>query len=275
MRRVPRNPESMDISQALLGWHFEPGQVNVRIIRGRDGKPKIQLRLDMGLLQMEVAGRPDGKRPHKHNSEFDYQCSRLAKHRKANGFDVGFQLTGRDCQLLREESSMFYHRYISLFVVGQYDGVVRDTRHNLGVLNLCRTYGPTEYDREILEQYRPYILMMEGRARACAALRDGFVNTAVAYLRGTLKTVISIYGDSAAQESPEAMILSDMIHDIRRQMPADPREEIQNLLKKAVAGEKYEEAAQLRDQLMAMHTADAVMTKSVLRSTCCKVLHSG
>ena len=36
----------MDITQALRGWAFEPGQVNVRLIRGNDGKPKLQLRLD-------------------------------------------------------------------------------------------------------------------------------------------------------------------------------------------------------------------------------------
>ncbi len=264
MRRSPKNPGNVDITSALTGWNFEPGQVNVRIIRGRDGKPKIQLRLDLGLLQMEISGRPDGKRPHKHASELDYQLHRLKKsmeNRDPAGNAVPFQLSQRDCRLLQEESSIFYHRYLSLFVLGQYDGVVRDTRHNLGVLNLCRKFGPTDYDRRILEQYRPYIIMMEGRARACAALRDGYVNTAIAYLRGTLKTVINIYGNPAARESPEAVILSDMIHDIRRQLPPDPREELNRLLKKAVAGEKYEEAAELRDQLLALHAAGAVMAR--------------
>ncbi len=55
----------MDIADAMKGWAFEPGQVNVRLIRGNDGKPKLQLRLDLGLLQMELDGRPDGKRPHR------------------------------------------------------------------------------------------------------------------------------------------------------------------------------------------------------------------
>ncbi|MGC9259016.1 MAG: UvrB/UvrC motif-containing protein [Phycisphaerae bacterium] len=266
MRRVPKNPESKDISAALSGWSFEPGQVNVRIIRGSDGKAKIQLRLDLGLLQMEVSGRPDGKRPHRYASELDFQIQRLKKHRATGGSDADFQLTARDCRLLRDESSLFYHRYLSLFVLGRYDGVVRDTRHNIAVLDLCHQFGPTQFDRQILEQYRPYIVMMEGRARACAALRDGFVNTAIAYLRGTLKNVIGIYGNPGAGESPEALILSDMIHDIRRQLPPDPRAELNRLLKKAVAGEKYEEAAQLRDQLMAMHTAGVAAGKPAVRT---------
>lgn len=270
MRRAQKNPVSADISSALSGWSFEPGQVNVRIIRGRDGKAKIQLRLDLGLLQMEVSGRPDGKRPHKHTSELDYQLHRLKKHRATGGDEKDFQLTRRECQVLREESAMFYHRYLSLFVLGQYDGVVRDTRHNIGVLDLCHTFGPTEQDREILEQYRPYIIMMEGRARACAALRDGYINTAIAFLRGTLRSVIHTYGNPAARESPEALILSDMIHDIRRQLPPDPREELNKLLKKAVSGEKYEEAAQLRDQLLALHAAGAVMVKPAARTVTAK-----
>ncbi len=270
MRRAPKNQDNVDISSALSGWSFEPGQVNVRIIRGRDGKPKIQLRLDLGLLQMEVNGRPDGKRPHKHPSELDFQLFQMKKHRESNHDITHFQLTQRDCRRLREESAMFYHRYLSLFVLGQYDGVVRDTRHNIGILNLCQKYGPTEHDRAILEQYRPYIIMMEGRARACAALRDGYVNTALCYLRGTLKTVIDTYGNPAAKESPEALILSDMIHDIRRQLPPDPREELTLMLQRAVAGEKYEEAAQLRDQLMALHTTGAVMAKPPARTTTSK-----
>ena len=39
----------------------------VRIARkivGEDGKEKLQVRLDLGLLQMELNGRPDGERPH-------------------------------------------------------------------------------------------------------------------------------------------------------------------------------------------------------------------
>ena len=270
MRRAPKNQDNVDISSALSGWSFEPGQVNVRIIRGRDGKAKIQLRLDLGLLQMELRGRPDGKRPHRCATELDFQNHRLKKHYENGGTDDDFQLTARDCRLLRDESAMFYHRYLSLFVLGQYDGVLRDTSHNIGVLDMCHKFGPTPFDRQILEQYRPYIVMMEGRARACAALRDGFFNTAIAYLRGTLKHVISIYGNPAAGESPEALILSDMIHDIRRQLPPDPRAELHRLLQQAVAGEKYEEAAQLRDQLMAMHTAGAVAAKTTVRSASTK-----
>ena len=51
-----------DISHILGAWHFDPNQPIVRIIRGGDGREKVQMRVDMGILQMEMSGRPDGQR---------------------------------------------------------------------------------------------------------------------------------------------------------------------------------------------------------------------
>ncbi len=54
---------SNDLSSILRDWPYESGQINVRLISGDDGEPKVQMRLDLGLLQMEAFGRPDGERP--------------------------------------------------------------------------------------------------------------------------------------------------------------------------------------------------------------------
>lgn len=50
-----------DISDILRAWPHEPGKVNVRLIEGADGEPRIQVRLDLGILQMNRDGRPDGR----------------------------------------------------------------------------------------------------------------------------------------------------------------------------------------------------------------------
>ena len=243
----------MDITQALHGWAFEPGQVNVRLIRGNDGKPKLQLRLDLGLLQMELDGRPDGKRPHRAPTELAFHKKKLATHVKRTGSDSGFALTPTDCQALREESAMFYHRYLSLFVLEQYEAVIRDTQHNLDVLEICGRYGKNDYDRMCLEQYRPYILMMNVRAKACQALKQGYVQTAVAYLRGGIKQIAHLAPREHRREflrsCNEARILLDMLKQIRAQIPADPRDTLRRRMAQAVKAERYEEAASLRDQL--------------------------
>jgi len=248
----------MDISAALQGWNFEPGQVNVRLIRGNDGKPKLQLRLDLGLLQMELNGRPDGRRPHRAPTELDFQTTKLRRFREKSGDDKGFQLSSRDCQALREESAMFYHRYLSLFVLEQYDAVVRDTQHNLDVLDMCHRYGKNDYDKMCLEQYRPYILMMQSRAMGCQALRNGYVQTAIAYLRGGVRSILRLapkeHRKRLLRESSEIRILGEMLRQIRDQLPPDPREHLRKKLKDAVTHELYEEAARLRDELVALET---------------------
>ena len=72
-----RASQSKDIAPVLRGWEYEPGSINVRKISGLDGREKIQMRLDLGLLQMEVTGRPDGERPHGCESLLEYFEKRL------------------------------------------------------------------------------------------------------------------------------------------------------------------------------------------------------
>ena len=40
-----------DIGAILKGWKFKPGELGVRKITGLDGKDKIQIRMDLGLMQ--------------------------------------------------------------------------------------------------------------------------------------------------------------------------------------------------------------------------------
>jgi hypothetical protein len=55
---------SKDITPILAGWDFDPEDAQVRIVPGDDGHDKLQMRLDLGVLQMELGGRPDGRCPH-------------------------------------------------------------------------------------------------------------------------------------------------------------------------------------------------------------------
>src|SRR3954452_25376497 len=95
---------SKDITHVLKGWDYEPGTINVRKINGNDGAPKLQMRLDLGLLQMEMAGRPDGARPHGCESLLEYYEEQLTDHKRRNGTELGFHLTADQCAALREEA---------------------------------------------------------------------------------------------------------------------------------------------------------------------------
>src|SRR5947208_14793797 len=85
---------SKDITPLLKGWDYEPGTINVRRIRGSDGQPKLQMRVELGLLQMELTGRPDGAKPHGFDSLLDYFEAELKEHRSRHGTELGFNLTG-------------------------------------------------------------------------------------------------------------------------------------------------------------------------------------
>jgi len=52
-----------DSGPILRKWPYSDIDMNVRLIQGEDGRQKLQLRLDLGLMQMELDGRPDGRRP--------------------------------------------------------------------------------------------------------------------------------------------------------------------------------------------------------------------
>jgi hypothetical protein len=56
-------PSPRDIDTLLKHWQFRPGEVNARLVKARDGRQVLQMRIDMGIVQMETELRPDGMRP--------------------------------------------------------------------------------------------------------------------------------------------------------------------------------------------------------------------
>lgn len=246
---------SVDIGHILNEWPFEPGQVSARRIRGADGRDKIQLRLDLGLLQMEVTGRPDGARPHGFESLLSYYEHQLEAHRQQSGSDSGFQVDEEGCELLRSESLMFYHRYLAEFVLEDYEAVERDTLRNLRLMDFLNQHAEEESDRYALDQYRPYVLMMYTRSRARTALGSNRAKAAVSILRSGIEQITQFYRkwgqEELIAESGELAVLRAMLSELESRVPVDPVQRLRRELAKAVREERYEDAANLRDQLNA------------------------
>jgi hypothetical protein len=247
---------SHDLRRILSGWEYEPNQITVRKITGDDGLMKIQMRLDLGILQMEVAGRPDGKRPNGYESLLAYHETQLEKHVERNGTELGFELNPDDCQVLREESMQYYHRYLAEFVLEDFEGVQRDTARNLRVLDLCLKFAREESDRVVLEQYRPYLIMMNTRAEAHLALRRGSFKVALARVDAGLSLMNEVLMEAGQEEQfeemTEATILRSLREEIAARMPTDPMDKLERELQKAVAEERYEDAITLRSRMEAM-----------------------
>ena len=114
---------SLDLNTILKDWPHENGNIKVRKITGLDGREKLQLRVDLGVLQMEMIGRPDGQRPHNCESLLDYHQKRAAR---AEQKGEAYELTPEQCAELQQEGIQYYHRYLSLFQINEFAAVVRE-----------------------------------------------------------------------------------------------------------------------------------------------------
>ena len=161
---------SLDLNTLLNDWPHESGAIKVRKILGLDGREKLQLRIDLGMLQMEMTGRPDGHRPHNCESLLQYHQRRAARS-EARG--DAYELTSEQCSELQQEGIQYYHRYLSLFQINDFPAVIRDTQRNLDLFEFVAAH--TERDELVwsFQQFRPYVLMMNTRAKASILLGDG------------------------------------------------------------------------------------------------------
>ncbi len=243
-----------DISHLLEQWDYQPGQVVVRRFKGRDGKEKIQLRVDLGLLQMNADGRPDGKRPFGYPSLYEHYQSRLYKHLAAHeGTDEGFKLKAEDCAKLQLEALQFHHRYICLLQLEDYAAVVRDAERNLAVFDFVQKHAESEELAWALRQFQPQLLMILTRARGAQALQAEDYTLASRLVEEGLEQIRSFYRDhgnpEAAEQSGETTFLTDWLEEIRSKRPLSRRETLEKALADAVKQEDYERAAKVRDEL--------------------------
>ncbi len=242
-----------DLTELLQTWPYEPGRVNARRITGRDGRPKLQIRIDLGILQMEIDGRPDGERPHGFESLLAYQQDRFDRYSTESGHPEGFVISPEECRALREEAVQYYHRYVGLMAIKDFDGVVRDTARNLALFDLCRGCAAREADRTVMEQFRPYVIMMRARGEAERALAEGRSSAALAAIDNGLSEIREAL-DSAGREAVydeanEVQLLRGMREALVPKLPASQRIELQERLQAAIDAENYELAAVLRDEL--------------------------
>ena len=259
---APKNPRfagwdekylSADLSKILSEWPYEPGKINVRVIEGDDGEPRVQLRLDLGIMQMHITGRPDGQRPHGYDSLLEYHEARLDEHIAQSGSASGFVLDEDECRELRDEAVQYYHRYVCMMVIEDFEAVVRDTSRNLRVLDLCSKHAEIEADRGVLEQFRPYITMMRARALATQALKDNEPKAAIHAIDEGIEALRQHFSESGQsdtfEDSSEVQMLRGMREALTPKLPVSEKAELKQRLAQALEQENYELAAILRDEL--------------------------
>jgi hypothetical protein len=245
---------SNDISGILENWDYEPGKVVVRKFKAKDGTEKLQLRVDLGLLQMNAHGRPDGKKPFGHESLLEHYESQLEKFKFENGGDEkGFQLKPEDISKLQQEAIQYHHRYICLFQLEEFDAVIRDADRNLKVFDFAQKYATSEDFAWALQQFRPQLLMMRVRANGATALKANDFDAVTKIIEDGLEEIRQFYRDQERNDlldqSGEIISLEAWLEEIRAKRPMSPREKLELALNEAVQNEDYEKAAEVRDKL--------------------------
>jgi UvrB/uvrC motif len=258
-----------DISALLKEWPFKPGQVNARFVTGNDGAERVQVRLDLGILQMLADDRPDGIRPYGFPTLLEYFEAKLddaSGEERMSGMRSDpeedkpemdeaeeVSLTGDDCRALREEAAQFYQRYVACLALEDFDRVIRDTTRNLRVLDVCAKHAAEEQDRLVLEQFRAYIIMVRARALASQCIKDNELKAAVLAIDNALDHLRKYF---AATDKPQQFELADEVRMLRSmrealapKLPISQKAELKQRLQRAIETENYELAAILRDEL--------------------------
>ncbi|MGH7194640.1 MAG: UvrB/UvrC motif-containing protein [Candidatus Saccharimonadales bacterium] len=233
------------IDTILRDWEYEPGEVAARLIRGGDGREVLQMRIDMGILQLEVAGRPDGAKPGGAETYFDYLLA-LVVH---DGNE--FVLSDEQCAECDREFVQFYQRRICWLALREFRRAVRDADHSLAFMDFVRQHSPNEEWTMSHEQYRPFILFHRTQAAALADLEDHGPEAAIEQINQGLNRIQEFYVEVEAEDRYEDDELVERLGQLRQSLRDHYHigRTLQERLDEAVASEQYELAAKLRDEI--------------------------
>ncbi len=240
-------PDHIDF--ILSQWAHEPEAITVRRVEGADGRELLQMRIEMGVLQMETTGRPDGEQPH--------GCETYHEHLLNQSLMTDeFELSARDCLEIDREFVQYYHRRVCWLRLHEYDRALEDADHTLALMDFCRLNSDDEDWILSHEQYRPFVLFHRTQAAALAALEANGPETAIAEVNQGLRRLKNFFAEFETEESFEEDELVTRLVEVRESLREtfDVGMTLEERLAEAVAQEQYELAAQLRDELAKRHT---------------------
>src|SRR5215475_1760744 len=162
-----------DIDELLSQWPFQPGEVMARLVKAADGREVVQMRVDMGVLQMEAQGRPDGTKPEGADTYFDFLLATVIQEGDT------FVLNAPQCAELDREFMQFYHRRICWLALRKFRQASLDADHTLGLMDFVKRHSPDEQWTLSHEQYRPFVLFHRVQAAALGALEEQGAEAAI------------------------------------------------------------------------------------------------
>lgn len=213
--------------------------------QGQDGREIIQMRVDLGVLQLETFGRPDGSRPEGFETYLDYLLGQTLPEGEE------FVMSEQHCGEADREFVQYYHRRVCWLALREFGRAVEDADHTLALMDFCRDHSPDEQWTVSHEQYRPFVLFHRTQAHALALLDEGGPEAAVQAINEGLTAMRTLFREYEAEEHFEEDELVRRLIESREALRQqhDVGRTLQERLDDAVAAEQYELAATLRDEL--------------------------
>ena len=241
-----------DIDEILKEWPFNPEAINVRLLVSTQRKV-LQMRIDLGVLQLETEGRPDGVNFQGAATYFEYLQKQLVEKESD-----GVELDDETCLEIDREFLQFYHRRVCWLQLKEFKLAVKDADHTLALMDFCKIHSEDAQWTISHEQYRPFVLYHRTQAAALSHLNGeeesedrNEVELAIEEVNQGLVQLEDLFVEYEAEEQFEDDELVKRLTEFREGLRE--RYEIgmtlSEQLESAIQQEDYELAADLRDQI--------------------------
>jgi len=248
IRKSKGSVVNQDIDFVVEGWDYKPGMVQARLVQARGNRQVIQMRVDLGVLQIESTGKPDGTRPHGHPTYLSYLLEQARVAPQTGGPLI---LGEEQCQEADREFLQYYHRRICWLALRNYARAITDSDHTLALMDFVKKHAPSDEYRQAHEQYRGFVIFQRTQAAAALQVEKSSPESAVDEILKGLEKLKEFF---VAFDMEEEMEEDGMVQHLRK-VEQSLREEykiqatLHEQLEQAIADEDYEKAARLRDSL--------------------------
>ena len=236
--------QRQDIDSVLQEWPYQPGVISARIVRSGDGREVLQMRIELGVLQMELDGRPDGLKLDGAATYLELMIQKVAA-------DEAYALTEDECFEIDREFLQYYHRRICCLALREFRRAMVDADHTLRLMDFVAAHSPDRDWTLSHEQYRPFVLFHRTQAAAMVALDDQTAEAAIEEINVGLEAMRKVFVDHDATEQFEQDELVAHLRELKESLRQEYQvgQTLAEQLADAVASEEYERAARLRDEI--------------------------
>ncbi len=245
---------SLDLAEFWEQWGRDDAP-RARLIQSSDGREYAQLRIDLGVLQMELDGRPDGTLCHGlatavEYAEHELRCARPLPEELWSEIEREFsQINYRRAALSQLADEMLSERQDSASARRLIRRALRDIDLLLRALTLLRNERGDSHEQA---QHLPSLLFNRARLRTQLCVLEGRYEEAVEHAtdgRRELALALAERGGSSDTDSddPGIAYLGQLEQKVREQYGIQST--LRERLETAIEREDFETAAALRDEL--------------------------